>query len=113
CDPSPRVFPHPPQRRSVMVANLRAVKPGEKNTRNRLSIIEAIEAGDRLAELEATHRRIGKAVQDEDTPARDLASLTRRQMEISKEIEALRRQVAEEAEDAAHVADEAFDATAI
>ncbi|KTR08288.1 hypothetical protein NS184_06055 [Curtobacterium luteum] len=76
-------------------------------------MIEAIEAGDRLAELEATHRRIGKAVQDEETPARDLASLTRRQMEISKEIESLRRQVVEERTDAAHVADAAFDATAV
>jgi hypothetical protein len=92
----------------------RAVEPGETPApKKKLSIIEAIEAGDRLAELEATHRRIGRAVQSEDTPARDLASLTRRQMEISKEIEALRRQVAEEASDAANVADEAFDAEAI
>ena len=81
-----------------MSSKLRAVKPGEKAVKKPpLSIVEAIEAGDRLAELEATHRRIGKAVQDEDTPARDLASLTRRQLEISKEIEGLRRQVAEEA----------------
>lgn len=96
-----------------MAAKLRAVKPGEKAPRKPMTIIQAIEAGDRLAELEATHRRIGRAVQDEDTPARDLASLTRRQMEISKEIEALRRQVAEEATDAADTADEAFDAEAI
>lgn len=96
-----------------MAAKLRAVKPGEAGPAKKLTIIEAIEAGDRLAELEATHRRIGKAVQDEETPARDLASLTRRQMEISKEIESLRRQVAEERTDAAHVADAAFDATAV
>lgn len=96
-----------------MAAKLRAVAPGEGVPARKLTIIEAIEAGDRLAELEATHRRIGKAVQDEETPARDLASLTRRQMEISKEIESLRRQVAEERTDAAHVADAAFDATAV
>lgn len=96
-----------------MVAKLRAVSPGEKALPKRsLSIIEAIEAGDRLAELEATHRRIGRAVQDEETPARDLASLTRRQMEISREIEVLRRQVAEEADGAA-VDDDSFDAAAI
>ena len=94
---------------------LRAVRPDEAapTLKKKLTIIEAIEAGDRLAELEATHRRIGKAVQDEDTPARDLASLTRRQMEISKEIEALRQQVKEERADAGKLDDEAFDATAV
>lgn len=96
-----------------MARVLRAVAPGEvAGPKRSLSIIEAIEAGDRLAELEATHRRIGRAVQSEDTPARDLASLTRRQMEISREIEALRRQVAEEAHRGA-VGDEPFDQAAI
>jgi hypothetical protein len=91
---------------------LRAVGPDEKAPRA-LSIIEAIDAGDRLAELAATHRRIGRAVQDESTPARDLASLTRRQMEISKEIEALRRQVSEEAGADVEVSDGEFDAAAV
>ena len=96
-----------------MAAKLRAVKPGEKGRRKPLSIIEAIEAGDRLAELEATHRRIGRAVQDEDTPARDLASLTRRQMEISKEIEGLKRQIVEEAQENGVSADEGWSEEAI
>jgi hypothetical protein len=78
-----------------------------------LTIMQAIERGDRLAELVATHRRIGKAVQDESTPARDLASLTRRQMEISKEIEALKRQRLEEAESGAVSGDEAWSEEAI
>lgn len=95
-----------------MAAKLRAVKPGEKPSK-RLSIIEAIEAGDRLAELEATHRRIGRAVQDEETPARDLASLTRRQMEISREIESLRRQMAEEAGESGVTEDEGWSTEAI
>lgn len=94
------------------MAALRAVKPGEK-PRKALTILEAIEAKDRLAELEATHRRIGRAVQDESTPARDLASLTRRQMEISKEIEALRRQQQEEADEGAISGDEAWSEEAI
>ncbi len=76
---------------------LRAVEPGEKPKRP-LTIIEAVEAGDRLAELVATHKRVALAVQDESTPARDLASLTRRQLEISKEIEALRKQLGEESD---------------
>lgn len=93
---------------------LRAVGPDDRLAApKKLTIVEAIEAGDRLSELAAVHMRIGKAVQDEATPARDLAALTRRQMEISKEIELLRRQLAEERTDAAHVADAAFDAEAI
>lgn len=97
-----------------MAAKLRAVGAGEAPVRRKqLTIIEAIEDGDRLAELEATHRRIGKAVQDESTPARDLASLTRRQMEISKEIESLRRQRAEEAREGAVSGDEQWSEEAI
>lgn len=95
-----------------MARVLRAVSEGEKPAQA-LTIMQAIERGDRLAELVATHRRIGKAVQDESTPARDLASLTRRQMEISKEIEALKRQHAEEAEAGATSGDEAWDSEAI
>lgn len=97
----------------VTAAKLRAVKPGEKATRKPLTIIEAVEAGDRLAEMVATHRRIAKAVQDEDTPARDLASLTRRQMEISKEIEGLKRQLEEEADQDADTSDEEWTEEAI
>ncbi len=96
------------------MAALRAVEPGEKAPpRRALSIIEAVEAGDRLAELEATHRRIARAVQDESTPARDLASLTRRQMEISREIDALKHQLKEEADEDAVSADEVWSEEAI
>jgi len=83
--------------------------PTPKSRKRPMTIIEAIEAGDRLAELEATHRRIAKAVQDEATPARDLASLSRRQMEISREIESLRRQMDEEAADGVIPEDEDWD----
>lgn len=91
---------------------LRAVKPGEAPPKA-MTIIEAVVAGDRLAELVATHRRIALAVQDESTPARDLASLTRRQLEISKEIEALKRQQQEEAAEGAISADEPWSEEAI
>lgn len=92
---------------------LRAVKPGEKAPKKPLTIVEAVEAGDRLAEMVATHKRIARAVQDEDTPARDLASLTRRQLEISKEIESLRRQLEEEAVQDADTSDEEWSEEAI
>lgn len=78
--------------------SLRAVGPDDSppSRKHKLTILEAVEAGDRLAEMEATHRRVAKAVMDEETPARDLAALTKRQLDISKEIESLRRQQAEE-----------------
>jgi hypothetical protein len=53
------------------------------------SLLEAVESGDYLAELRAAHRRIASAVSDPNTPARDLASLTRRQLEFSREIRAI------------------------
>jgi hypothetical protein len=69
-------------------APLRVVEAGEK--REPLSLLDAVSAGDYLAELVALHRRIAVSVNNPETPARDLASLTRRQLEISKEIKALR-----------------------
>jgi len=97
-----------------MATKLRAVEADElAPPAKKLTILEAVEAGDRLAELTAVHVRIARAVQNEETPARDLAALTRRQMEISKEIEALRRQVKEERTNASNLDDEAFDAAAV
>ena len=93
---------------------LRAVVPGEVPVPPRMmSILEAAEAGDRLEELRSLRRRIAKALDDPNTLARDLASLSRRQIEISREIEALQRQESEEASDAANIEDEEFDADAI
>ncbi|ALF01380.1 hypothetical protein SEA_LILPHARAOH_3 [Mycobacterium phage LilPharaoh] len=65
---------------------------------------------DRLDELRRLHVRISAAVFDDETPPRDLASLSRRLMEISKEIEALELQRAESGEGRPEVpADEPFD----
>lgn len=94
--------------------NLRAVDPDEKAPRKRpLSIVESVKAGDQLAEMKATHLRIAETVQDPTTSPRDLASLSRRQMELSKEIAALERQLAEEVADGAVSGDEEFDQAAI
>lgn len=65
---------------------------------------------DRLGELRRLHERISFAVFDPETPPRDLASLSRRLMEISKEIEAIELQRAETGDGAPEVpADEPFD----
>jgi hypothetical protein len=69
---------------------LRAVKSDEKvEPKRQPSILEAAEQGSRIEELKAMRRRIARALDDPNTPARDLAALSRRQLEIGKEIEAI------------------------
>ena len=92
---------------------LRAVAEGEKPAKRIASVLQAADEGTRLDELVQMRRIIARALDNENTSPRDLAALTRRQIEISKEIEALKRQQAEEASDAANVPDAAFDAEAI
>lgn len=67
---------------------VRAVKPDERREVPK-SILQAAEAGSRLEELRAMRRRIASAMDDPNTPARDLAALSRRQLEIGREIEAI------------------------
>lgn len=89
---------------------LRAVSDGERKPLPK-SILEAAEAGSRIEELRAMRRRIARALDDPNTPARDLAALSRRQLEIGKEIEAI---VIAEDEDHSVIAksdDEAWDGT--
>ena len=79
-----------------------------------MSVYEAAESGSRLDELLAMRRVIARHVDSEDTLARDLAALTRRQMEISREIEALRLESEGDAiGNAADSPDESFDASSI
>ena len=77
------------------------------------TVTKAAADGDRLELLVAVRERVAKAVEDTDTPARDLAALTRRLLEVAKDIEML--QAAKEKEDtnAAVAEDDAFDASAI
>lgn len=73
-----------------MSRKLRAVAPDEKaEPKPPRTILEAAESGSRLDELMAMRRRIAKALDDANTPARDLAALSRRQLEIGREIEAI------------------------
>lgn len=97
----------------LVTKKLRAVEPGEKPSVPITSVLEAAEHGSRVDELIQMRRVIARAIDNDGTSARDLAALTRRQIEISKEVETLQRQEAEEATDAADTADEAFDAAAI
>jgi hypothetical protein len=57
--------------------------------------------------------RVATAVEDPNTPARDLAALTRRLMEIAKDIEAIDVAAKQEDGDANPSPDEEFDASAL
>lgn len=59
------------------------------------SVAEAAKNGTTRELLEATRDRIATAVEDEKTPARDLAALTKRLMETVHEIEAIDAREAE------------------
>lgn len=92
--------------------SLRAVTEDDAPPR-KLRVAEAAETGDRRQLLVAMRARVAKTVEDPNCPPRDLAALTRRLIEIAKEIEALDISAAEEATERDHAADEAFDASAV
>src|SRR5690348_15712075 len=95
-------------------APLRAVTADEKPTPKRpKSVTQAADDGTPRELLVALRTRIAKQVEDVNCPPRDLASLSRRLLEIAKEIEALDAAVEQEAAEDADVADEAFDAEAL
>jgi hypothetical protein len=92
---------------------LRAVDPDERRESKRpLTILEAAESGSRLEELIAMRRRIAKAMDDPTCSTRDLAALSRRQIEIGLQVEALQISEGEESV-VAGTADETWDASAI
>ena len=66
---------------------LRTVTPGE--TADRLTITEAVDNGTLRQQMVALRERIAVTVDNPDCPARELASLSRRLLEISKEIAAI------------------------
>lgn len=93
---------------------LRAVEPGETSEREPpKTILQAAESGSRLDELRAMRRRIARALDDPNTPARDLAALSRRQLEIGKEVEAIEIADDEDLSVIASTDDEDWDESAI
>ena len=78
------------------------------------SITEAASNGTTRELLVAMRQRIAKAVEDPNTPARDLAALTKRLVEVVRDIEAIDvRAEDDRREESADVADGAFDASAV
>lgn len=94
-------------------APLRAVKPGERKPAPPQTVSEAAATGTTRDLLVTMRDRIAKTVEDVKCPPRDLASLSRRLMEIAKEIEQLDAQDAQEVARSGSVADEAFSAEAL
>ena len=94
---------------------LRAVAADEKPAKKKAprTIVEAADSGTSRDLLVAMRNRIAKTLDEPNCPARDQASLSRRLLEIRKEIEALDAAAEQEAAEDAEVGDEAFDAEAL
>lgn len=91
---------------------LRVVADDEKPVVPR-TIEDAAKAGDEMSELRLTRVAIARKLDDPNCQARDMASLSKRLMELAREIAAVEARMAEEAEDAETVGDEAWDEAAI
>ena len=107
----------PPAKRRT--TQLHAVKAGEKpaaratKTAKPMTILQAAEADDRLAELVAMRRRLAKALDDPNCPPRDMAALSRRQLEIGREIEAMKAVAGRDGDGEQPAEDEELDPAAI
>jgi hypothetical protein len=77
------------------------------------SVSDAAANGDTRDLLVSLRTRIAKSVDDPNASQRDLASLSRRLLEIAREIEAIDTRAEQEANASADVSDGAFDASAI
>ena len=77
------------------------------------TVTEAADKGTTRELLVAMRARIAKAVEDPNTPARDLAALTKRLVEVVRDIEAIDAREEQEAERGGPVSDEAFSAEAL
>ncbi|MCU1617183.1 MAG: hypothetical protein JWO98_4723 [Frankiales bacterium] len=69
--------------------------------------------GNRRELLVSMRARVATAVEDPNTPARDLAALTRRLMEIAKDIEAIDAAAEQEGRGDEATPDEQWDGSAI
>lgn len=97
--------------RKTQLRSVTANEPAPKKILR--TIAEAAAEGTQRQLLEKLRERLAKSLDDPTTMARDLASLSRRLLEISREIDAIDVADRQEANESDEVADEAFDASAI
>lgn len=90
---------------------------GEASTAAATAISRAAESGDSLEMLRALRLRLAKAVENERTPPRDLAALSRRLVDIDRDIKAAEAAAQEGGEGkgagGGDVHDEEFDPSAV
>jgi hypothetical protein len=98
-----------------VASKLRVVAPNEAPAApaKRHTVTSAASDGTRRDLLVAMRSRVATAVEDPNTPARDLAALTRRLMELARDIEALDAAAEQEAQRGDEVGDGKFDSAAI
>ncbi len=77
------------------------------------TVTQAAKTGNQKELLVALRDRIAKAVEDPNTPPRDLASLARRLQEIAKKLSGIQAQEAEEGSVVEVSEDEPFDAETV
>ncbi len=78
------------------------------------TVTSAASGGTTRELLVAMRDRVAKTVENENTPARDLAALSKRLMEIVRDIEAIDARESQEAsDDGSEVEDGDFDASAV
>lgn len=95
-------------------ATLHAVKPGETAPSSKpKTITEAADSGTTRELLAAMRARIATAVEDPNTPARDLAALTKRLVEVVRDIEAIDARDAEDDADEVEPTDQPLDAASL
>ena len=93
---------------------LRAVGDDEKPLSTKPTTVTiAASQGTQRDLLVAMRDRVAKAVENENTAARDLAALSKRLMEIVRDIEAIDARAKQEAKSDDEATDEPFDASAI
>ena len=94
-----------------MATKLRAVSPGETSKSSRvLSVTKAASEGTPRELLMAMRARVAQDVENPNTPSVALAALTRRLIEITKEIELIDVRLLEEGDGADATPDEAWTA---
>jgi hypothetical protein len=93
---------------------LRAVAPNEKKPQTPpSSVTEAVASGTQREQLVAMRTRIARAIDDPNIRGADLAALSRRLLEIGREVDAIDVAHKQEAAESDEVGDEAFDTEAL
>jgi len=94
---------------------LRAVAAGEKpaDKVTPSTVTAAVESGSQRDQLVAMRARIAKAIDDPNIRGADLAALSRRLLEIGREVDAIDVAAKQEAAENDEAADEAFDSSAV